>query len=126
MCIRDRGYEVITKQKYDEYGTERCLEIIHERVADKPIYITFDLDCLDPVFAPGVANLEPAIEGFSMKDVLGLLQGMRGKNIIGGDVVCLMPTKDSPNQITAHVANSILFEMVCLIADNLQNTPGKN
>ena len=120
------GYEVITKQKYDEYGTKRCLEIIHERVGDKPLYITFDLDCLDPVFAPGVANLEPAIEGFSMKDVLGLLQGMRGKNIIGGDVVCLMPTKDSPNQITAHVANSILFEMVCLIADKFQNSPGKN
>ncbi|GIT07455.1 MAG: hypothetical protein CM1200mP30_10850 [Pseudomonadota bacterium] len=37
-------------------------EIIHERVGDKPLYITFDLDCLDPVFAPGVANLEPAIE----------------------------------------------------------------
>jgi len=69
-----------------------------------------------------VANLEPAIEGFKMPDVLKLLHGMRGKNIIGGDVVCLMPTKDSPNQITAHVANSILFEMVCLIADNFLNS----
>ena len=120
------GYEVITKKQYDEYGTEHCLKIIHERVGDKPLYITFDLDCLDSVVAPGVANLEPAIEGFSMKDVLGLLQGMRGKNIIGGDVVCLMPTKDARNQITAHVANSILFEMICLIADNFQNYPGKN
>ena len=50
---------------------------------------------------------------------------MRGKIIIGGDLVCLMPTKDSPNQITAHVANSILFEMICLIADNYQNYQGK-
>ena len=114
------GYEVITKEQYDEYCTDHCLSIIRERVGDKPLYITFDLDCLDSAVAPAVANLEPAIEGFKMLDVLKLLHGMRGKNIIGGDVVCLMPTKDSPNQITAHVANSILFEMVCLIADNFR------
>ena len=116
------GYEVITKEQYDEYGVERCLEIILERVGDKPLYITFDLDCLDATVAPGVANLEPAIEGFMMPDVLKLLQGMRGRNIIGGDVVCMMPTKDSPNQITAHVANALLFEMICLIADNYRST----
>ena len=116
------GYEVITKEQYDEYGVERCLEIILERVGDKPLYITFDLDCLDATVAPGVANLEPAIEGFMMPDVLKLLQGMRGRNIIGGDVVCLMPTKDAPNQITAHVANALLFEMICLIADNFRGS----
>jgi guanidinopropionase len=97
--------------------------MIQERVGDAPIYITFDLDCLDVTVAPGVSNLEPAIEGFKMPDVLKMLQGLRGKNIIGGDVVCLMPTVDSPNQITAHVANSIMFEMVCLIADNMGNKP---
>ena len=119
------GYEVITKEQYDEYGVERCLEIILERVGNKPLYITFDLDCLDASVAPGVANLEPAFEGFMMQDVLRLLQGMRGKNIIGGDVVCLMPTKDAPNQITAHVANAILFEMVCLIADTFRSSTSK-
>ena len=99
--------------------------MIQERVGDSPIYVTFDLDCLDVTVAPGVSNLEPAIEGFKMPDVLQMLQGLRGKNVIGGDVVCLMPTVDScqrlthPNQITAHVANAIMFEMVCLIADNI-------
>ena len=57
-----------------------------------------------------------------MPDVLKLLQGMRGRNIIGGDVVYLMPTKDAPNQITAHVANVVLFEMICLIADCFRDT----
>ena len=113
------GYEIITKDQYDEYGVEKCIEMIQERVGDAPIYITFDLDCLDVTVAPGVSNLEPAIEGFKMPDVLSMLQGLRGKNVIGGDVVCLMPTVDSPNQITAHVANSIMFEIVCLIADNV-------
>ena len=115
------GYEIITKDQYDEYGVERCIEMIRQRVGNAPIYITFDLDCLDVTVAPGVANLEPAIEGFKMPDVLQLLQGLRGKNIIGGDVVCLMPTVDCPNQITAHVANAIMFEMGSLIADSNGN-----
>ena len=46
-----------------------------------------------------------------------LLRSVRGRNVIGGDVVCLMPTKDQPNQITSLVAASIMFELVCLIAD---------
>jgi guanidinopropionase len=53
-----------------------------------------------------------------MDQVMELLQATRGMNIIGGDVVCLMPTKDSPNQITAMVATAIMFEMISLIADS--------
>lgn len=113
----DLGYEVISKDDFDELGVERCIEIVHRRVGDRPLYITFDLDCLDPTVAPGVANIEAGCEGLRMADVTRVLQGMRGRNVIGGDVVCLMPSKDSPNQITALVAMSILFEIICLIAD---------
>ena len=49
---------------------------------------------------------------------MALLQSVRGMNVIGGDVVCLIPTKDSPNKITSMVAMSIMFEMISLIADN--------
>ncbi len=111
------GYEVITKELYDEYGVDRCIEIIQQRIGDAPLYITFDLDCLDPTVAPAVANIEPAYEGFFMKDVMRLLQAVRGFNIIGGDVVCLMPTKDAPNKITAMVTAAIMFEIISLIAD---------
>ena len=114
------GYEVIRKTDYDEMGAERVMEIIDERIGDRPLYITFDLDCLDPTVAPGVANIEAGIEGFGMDQVMELLRSVRGKNIIGGDVVCLMPTRDAPNQITSLVANAVLFEMLCLIADNLR------
>jgi guanidinopropionase len=48
-----------------------------------------------------------------------LLRCVRGKNIIGGDVVCMMPTKDSPNQITAHTAAAVMFEVISLISDAL-------
>ena len=111
------GYEVIRKSDYDTMGPERVMEIIDERIGDRPLYITFDLDCLDPMVAPGVANIEAGIEGFGIDQVVQLLQSVRGKNIIGGDVVCLMPTVDSPNQITSYRSMAVMFEMIALIAD---------
>ena len=112
------GYEMITMERYREIGPQQSMEIIRERIgADTPLYITFDLDCLDATVAPAVANLEVGIEGFYIDEVLRLIRSVRGMNVIGGDVVCLMPTKDSPNQQTAHVASIIMFEILSLIAD---------
>ena len=83
------------------------------------VYITFDLDCLDPSVAPAVSNIEPGVTGFSMDEAVELLHAARGLNIIGGDVVCMMPTKDSPNNITAMVGAAVMFEMISMIAENL-------
>lgn len=113
------GYELIPMQRYRELGPERTMERIVDRLGDAPVYITFDLDCLDPTIAPAVANLEAGVGGFTIDEVMRLLQCVRGKNIIGGDVVCLMPTKDSPNKITAHVASVLMFEILSLTADAL-------
>ncbi len=118
------GYKVITMDQYEEAGPERCMEIIQERIGDAPLYITFDLDCLDPTIAPAVSNLEPGCNGFTINQAIQLLQCVRGKNIIGGDVVCLMPTKDQPNNITSMVATSVLFEIISLIADRLKTERG--
>lgn len=112
------GYEVIRKKDYDDYGLDRTVEIIRDRVGDAPLYITFDLDALDPTIAPGVSNIEAGSEGLMMDDAVGVIQGLRGLNVIGGDVVCLMPTKDSPNQITAMRAMALMYEMIGVIADN--------
>jgi guanidinopropionase len=116
----DLGYEVIKKEDYDVLGAERVIEIIHERIGDRPVYITFDLDCLDPTVAPGVANIEAGIEGFGMDQVTEIIRSMRGKNVIGGDVVCLMPTVDSPNQITSYRSMAVMFEILSLIADQFE------
>ena len=86
-------------------------------IGDRPLYITFDLDCLDPTVAPGVANIEAGIEGFGIDQVTDLIRSVRGRNIIGGDVVCLMPTVDSPNAITSYRAMAVMFEIISLIAD---------
>lgn len=112
------GYEVITMERYKEIGSESAIEIIRERIGDQPVYITFDLDCLDPTVAPGCANIEAGCTGFTMDEAIDLLRAVRGFNIIGGDVVCLMPTKDSPNKITSMVTMSVMFEILSLIVDS--------
>ena len=99
--------------------SEATIEIVRERIGDAPVYVTFDLDCLDTTVAPGVANLEAGVEGLFVRDVMALLQGLRGADVIGGDVVCLMPTVDSPNQITSYRAMAVMFEMIGLIADRI-------
>ncbi len=114
------GYELITKKQYDLLGENTVCETIRNRIGDKPVYITFDLDSLDASIAPGVANLEPGEPGFNLNQAIGILRSVRGLNIIGGDVVCLMPTADNPNKITAMVATSIMFEIISLIADSHQ------
>jgi guanidinopropionase len=116
----DIGYQVITMDEYKKLGHEKCSKMILERLDDKPIYITFDLDCLDASVAPGVANLESAFTGFNMDEARKLIQSLKGKNIIGGDVACLMPTKDNPNQITSMVASSIMFEIISLISVSIK------
>jgi len=118
----DLGYEVVPIDRYRELGPKRCAELIRERAGDLPVYVTFDLDCLDPTVAPAVSNLEPAFTGFTMDEAMGLLRALRGLDVIGGDVVCLMPTKDSPNQITAQVAAAAMFELIGLVADRMAST----
>ena len=63
-----------------------------------------------------MSNLEPGFTGFTIREATRMLQGLAGLDVIGADVVCLMPTKDNPNQITAQVAMVIMFELLSLIA----------
>ena len=113
----DYGYNVVTMAEYRSRGAADVISQIKETLAGRPVYITFDLDCLDPSVAPAVSNIEPGVTGFSMDEAVTLIRSVRGMNIIGGDVVCIMPTKDHPNQITAMSAAAIMFEMISMIAE---------
>jgi guanidinopropionase len=116
---RNLGYDLIEMEEYREIGPAATIARIRERVGDAPVYVSFDLDCLDPSVAPAVSNLEAGVGGFSIDEANALLRGLRGLDIVGGDVVCLMPSKDLPNQITAMVAAHVVFELTALIADQL-------
>ncbi|MEM7496592.1 MAG: arginase family protein [Pseudomonadota bacterium] len=116
---RALGYEVVTMERYREIGAKAAEALVADRIAAGPVYVTFDLDALDPTIAPAVSNLEPGVGGFGIDEAMGLLRAIRGAEVIGGDVVCLMPTKDQPNNITSMVASTVLFEIVSLIADRM-------
>ena len=107
--------------EFDEIGVKDVVRELHEKIGDAPVYITFDLDVLDPSIAPGVSNIVPGFTGMTMREATGVLQGMRGMNVVGADMVCMMPTKDNPNKITAMNAMVVVFEQVCLIADYLNS-----
>ena len=115
----DYGYNVVTMKEYRAMGAEAAIALIRDKLAGAPVYITFDLDCLDPTVAPGVANIEPGEQGFLVDEAVALLRSVRGMNVIGGDVVCMMPTKDAPNQITALTAMAVMFEMISMIAEGV-------
>ena len=115
----DYGYNVVTMADYRRRGAADVIAQARDVLAGRPVYITFDLDCLDPSVAPAVSNIEPGVTGFSMDEAVELLHAARGLNIIGGDVVCMMPTKDSPNNITAMVGAAVMFEMISMMAENL-------
>ena len=116
------GYDVVTMKRYQEDGAASVIDMIQKRIGDTPLYITFDLDCLDATVAPGVSNIEAGTVGFNVDQVTEILRAMRGKNVIGGDVVCLMPTRDLPSKVTAMVAAAVMHEIVALIADRKINS----
>ena len=93
------GVEVLTMQRWRD---------VFDLQFDSPLYITFDMDCLDPAFAPGISHREPG--GLSTREALSVIQSLNA-NIIGADVVELNPTQDV-SDITEMVAAKVFKEIV--------------
>jgi guanidinopropionase len=74
----DYGYNVVTMAEFRSRGLADVMAQIKEVLAGRPVYITFDLDCLDPTIAPGVSNLEPGEKGFDIDEAVALLRAVRG------------------------------------------------
>jgi guanidinopropionase len=110
----DAGFTAITYDDYDTLGRAEVIRRIHRTLGDGPVYITYDIDGLDPTEAPGTPVREPG--GLSMRDSQVILRSLTGANVIGGDVCEVAPGHD-PAGITALNAANLLFEIVCLIAE---------
>jgi guanidinopropionase len=85
-------------------------------VGDGPTYISFDVDGLDPVYAPGTGT--PEVGGLTTIEAQLLVRGLRGLNLIGGDVVEVAPPFD-PSGNTALVGATMMYEILCVLADSL-------
>ncbi|MDF1750315.1 MAG: agmatinase [Alphaproteobacteria bacterium] len=108
----DSGMTVIHAEDVAEMGPAAVIKKAREVVGDGPIYVTFDVDCLDPAFAPGTGT--PEIGGVTSREAMTMLRGLAGLNVIGGDVVEVAPQYDSTTN-TAQVGAQILFEILCLM-----------
>jgi guanidinopropionase len=105
---------VVFMEEFAQIGVERVIQLAREVVGDRPTYVSFDVDGLDPVYAPGTGT--PEIGGISTLDAQRLLRGLRGLDLVGGDVVEVAPPYD-PSGNTALVGATMMFEILCLIAD---------
>jgi len=110
---RDLGYHVRTMDDIVEAGLPSILRDIHAIIGDAPLFLTFDVDSLDPAFAPGAGTLE--IGGLTSREALTLVRGLDGLNFVGFDVVEVNPPLD-PGRTTALVGASMAFEFLSLLA----------
>ncbi len=109
---KDHGVTVLTYEQWRTKGDAPLRQFI-DRLGDDEAYLTFDIDCVDPAFAPGTGT--PSVGGFSSADVLGLLRACKGLNVVGADVVEVLPDRDTAG-ITALLAAHVMFEVLCLDA----------
>ncbi|MCX6680618.1 MAG: agmatinase [Methanothrix sp.] len=120
----DSGMRVIHIEEFYELGMKKVVSEIKSRVGDGPVYISFDIDCLDPAFAPGTGT--PVVGGMSSFEALQVLRGLSGLNVIGGDLVEVAPPYD-PSGITALAGATLMFEIFCLAASSqAPGTSGPN
>jgi len=108
----DSGMTVIHAEEITGLGMAAVIERARAVVGHGPTYITFDIDSLDPAFAPGTGT--PEIAGLTTREALELLRGLKGLNIVGGDVVEVAPQYDASTN-TAHAGAQMLFEILSLM-----------
>jgi agmatinase len=110
---RELGFEVIPMKDVYKMGYEEVLKKIRERVGDRPAFLTFDIDFIDPAYAPGTGT--PEVGGPTTREALDLVRGLVGLDIVGYDVVEVLPSYDH-GEITAAAAANVIYEMISLVA----------
>lgn len=109
-----QGIRVIRIEEFNALGVAKIMEIAREVVGDLPTYISFDVDCLDPVFAPGTGT--PEIGGLTTVEAQQAIRDLRGMNLAGADLVEVSPPFD-PSGATALVGATLMWELLCLMSE---------
>ncbi|MQA96105.1 MAG: agmatinase [Streptosporangiales bacterium] len=115
---RRLGFGVLTASDVGRRGPDEVIDILRQRVGDRPLYVSVDVDVLDPAHAPGTGT--PEAGGLTSRELLDILRGLAGTNLIGADVVEVAPAYDHA-EITAVAAAHITYDLVSLLA--LKETP---
>jgi guanidinopropionase len=110
----DTGMRVVYMEEFYELGPKGVIAEARRVVGDGPTYVSFDVDGLDPVYAPGTGT--PEVGGFSTLEAMMMIRGLQGLNLIGGDVVEVAPPFDQTGN-TALVGATVMFEILCVVAE---------
>jgi guanidinopropionase len=111
---RESGMRVVPIEEFHEMGVKAAVAEARRVAGDGPTYVSFDIDALDPGFAPGTGT--PEIGGLTPLEGQLLVRGLRGLDLIGADMVEVSPPFD-PSGVTALVGANIMFELLCVVAD---------
>ena len=111
---RELGFTVIESEDLRSLGPEPYGALVREKVGERPVFLSFDIDFLDPAFAPGTGT--PEIAGFSTAEAVTFLRALRGVTLAGCDVVEVSPAYDGPGQQTALAAANVVWELLALRA----------
>ncbi|MFL3004948.1 MAG: agmatinase [Candidatus Neomarinimicrobiota bacterium] len=110
---KDAGLLSITGPELHSMGIQKALSLVKNRIGNKKAYLTFDIDFIDPAFAPGTGT--PEAGGFTGYDAISFVRGLKEINFIGFDMVEVMPPYD-PAHVTSLLAANIIYEFISLIA----------
>ncbi len=112
------GFTIVHCRDIDRLGVDGILEQVLDRVGDSPVYVSIDIDVLDPAFAPATGT--PEAGGMTSRELLGVLRGMSGTRLVGADIVEVAPAYDHA-EITAVAAANLAYELVTILA--MKKTP---
>ena len=109
---REQGFTVVTAEECWYKSMTPLMEQVRAKIGDHPCYFTYDIDSLDPAFAPGTGTVE--MGGLTTWQALEIVRGAKGLNLVGGDLVEVSPPYD-PSGNTALIGANILYEMLCVL-----------
>ena len=109
----DLGFKIVHCDEFQSQGIDKIIKRIRDRVGSNPLYLSIDIDVLDPAFAPGTGT--PEIAGITSREILNVLRGLSGLNLISADVVEVSPVYDHA-EITSLAAATIIYEIINLFA----------
>ena len=116
----DLGFHTVHSSELDDLGVAGTIERVRARLGDRPVYVSVDIDVLDPSHAPGTGT--PEAGGMSSRELLGILRGLRGLDIVSADVVEVSPAYDHA-EITGIAAAHVAYELLSLFATNIAISP---
>ena len=114
----DYGIKILTIETCFEMGIPAIIQAMRDCVGDRPTYVTLDIDSLDPAYAPGTGT--PEVGGFTSFQMLQMVRGLAGLNIIGGDLVEVNPQYDH-GAITSILAANLVFELMSVMGKEMRD-----